>query len=245
MSRWLFLIALLPHCTGCLYYAYPTLSHTPELAVDNKDGSVHAFRIDIDRTERKPLAPVTQYTLTSIPLDSRGLIPSQLELAPATGVLNPLGIVEGGKHERNLYTIFVRLYKPGFRTMEVKAWEKSRELQWFSAPDLLAQEKAIDDLLADPAAPQWSLDGKVKDIGTLATATWWEQKDEKSSGLGLQPGSVSPSQRRALQFAATEYQRLASTPNAGSPSMQIARERLQRKADWLRRYAEQAPVEVR
>jgi hypothetical protein len=231
MSRWLFLIALLPHCTGCLYYAYPTLSHTPELAVDNKDGSVQAFRVDIDRTERKPLAPITQYTLTSIPLDSRGLIPSQLELAPATGVLNPLGVVEGGQHERSLYTMAVRLYKPGFRTMEVKAWEKSRELQWFPAPDLLSQEKAIDDLLAVPPTPDQP-----------STRTWWELKDEKLPGLGLQPGSVSSSQRKALEFAATEYQRLACTPIASSPSMQIARERLQQKANWLRHYAQQMLV---
>jgi hypothetical protein len=231
MSRWLFLIALLPHCTGCLYYAYPTLSHTPELAVDNKDGSVQAFRVDIDRTERKPLAPITQYTLTSIPLDSRGLIPSQLELAPATGVLNPLGVVEGGQHERSLYTMVVRLYKPGFRTLEVKAWEKSRELQWFPAPDLLAQEKAIDDLLAVPATPDQPSRG-----------TWWELKDEKLPGLGLQPGSVSSSQRKALEFGATEYQRLACTPIASSPSMQIARERLQQKANWLRHYAQQMLV---
>lgn len=231
MSRWFVLIALLPHCTGCLYYAYPTLTHTPELAVDNKDGSVQAFRVDIDRTERKPLAPITQYTLTSIPLDSRGLIPSQLELAPATGVLNPLGVVEGGQHERSLYTMVVRLYKPGFRTMEVKAWEKSRELQWFPAPDLLAQEKAIDDLLAVPATPDQPSKG-----------AWWELKDEKLPGLGLQPGSVSSSQRKALEFAATEYQRLACTPIASSPSMQIARERLQQKANWLRHYAQQMPV---
>jgi hypothetical protein len=241
MSRWLFLIALLPHCTGCLYYAYPTLSHTPELAVDNKDGSVQAFRVDIDRTERKPLAPITQYTLTSIPLDSRGLIPSQLELAPATGVLNPLGVVEGGQHERSLYTMVIRLYKPGFRTMEVKAWEKSRELQWFPAPDLLAQEKAIDDLLADPAAPERPI-GMVKDVVPTVKVTWWELKDEKLPGLGLQPGSVSSSQRKALEFAATEYQRLACTPIASSPSMQIVRERLQQKANWLRHYAQQMIV---
>ena len=70
MPRWLFMIVCLPFCTGCLYYAYPTLTHTPELAVENRDGSAHAFRVDIDRTDRKPLAQVTQYTLTAIPLDS-------------------------------------------------------------------------------------------------------------------------------------------------------------------------------
>src|SRR2546426_584957 len=68
MSRWFFMIVLASVCTGCLGYVYPTLTHTPELAVENRDGSVHAFRVDIDRTDRKPLQPITQYTLTNIPL---------------------------------------------------------------------------------------------------------------------------------------------------------------------------------
>ena len=56
MNRWLVLaVALLPN-TGCLYYAYPGLAHVPELKVENRDGSVKAFRVDIDRTERPPLA---------------------------------------------------------------------------------------------------------------------------------------------------------------------------------------------
>jgi hypothetical protein len=235
MSRWLFSLAFLPLCTGCLYYAYPTVTKTPELAVDNKDGSVHAFRVDIDRTERAPLAPITQYTLMKIPLDARGLIPSQLEVASATGVLNPLGMIEGSQHERSQYTMYVRLYKPGYRTIEVKAWEKTRELQWFPAADLPGQELAIDDLLADPDAI--CIVGGSKSMPKL---TWWEMKDQKSPAFGLQPGSISSSQRKSLEFASSEYQRLASSPIASSPSMQTTRERLQQKAIWLRRYAEQA-----
>ena len=87
MSRWFFLVVLLPICTGCLYYAYPTLTHTPELQAPNPDGSVTAFRVDIDRTERQPLAPVVQYTLTKIIVDQRGLIPSTAIL-PFSAALN-------------------------------------------------------------------------------------------------------------------------------------------------------------
>jgi hypothetical protein len=228
MSRWFFFAALLPVCTGCLYYAYPTVTHTPELTVENKDGSVHAFRIDIDRKERTPLPPITQYALIKIPLDSRGLIPSQLEVAPATGVYNPLGVVDGQPHERNQYTIFVRAYRPGWRTIEVRAWEKSRELNWLPAPDIAAQEKAVDDLLAVPTPPDQA-----------ARGTWWEVKDEKVPGFGLQPGSAAVGQRQALLFAASEYQRLAAAPASSSPRMQPTRDRLARKVNWLRRYADQ------
>jgi hypothetical protein len=245
MLRGFVLLLLLPVGAGCLYYAYPTISHVPPLAVENRDGSVHAFRVDIDKTDRKPLPPLTQYTLSSIPIDSRGLIPSQLEVAPATGVYNPLGVVEGGQHERSQFTMLVRVYRPGYQIIEVKAWEKSRELQWFPAADLAGQEKAIDDLLVDPAAPiaprgpELSL-GRVSADRSLC---WWDQKDQKTPPLGLQPGAVSVSQRKALEFAAGEYQRLAGSIAAAGPSMQPVRERLGQKARWLQNYATQPAVQ--
>ncbi len=239
MKRWVMLLLLLPHCTGCLYYAYPNITHTPELAVRNDDGGAHAFRVEVDRTERKPAPPSTEYTLTRIPMDRRGVIPSQLEIAPTTGVLNPLGFVDGQPHERSQFSLLVRAYRPGFQMIEVKAWEKSRELQWTPAADLLAQEKAIDDLLADPSAPQRPLGGSVKEVGQFVTTSWWDQKDQKSPPLGLQPGSVSASQRSALVFAASEYERLANSPSASTMNLQPLRERLQQKAIWLKRYAEQ------
>ena len=232
MSRWFFAVALLPLCTGCLYYAYPTISHTPELAVANPDGSVHAFRVDIDRTERKPLPTATQYTLSSITVDSRGLIPSQLEVAHASGVLNPLNVIEGGQHERSQYTMLIRLYKPGSRTIEVKAWEKSRELPWIPAAELTAQEKAIDDLLAVPSFAD-----------APAKGTWWEMKDDKSPPFGLQPGANASNQRQSLLFAANEYQRLAGSPIAASLNLQMIRDRLNQKSAWLRRFADQGYVQ--
>ena len=228
MRHWLLLLALLPNCTGCLAYAYPWPTYTPEIPVDNKDGSAHAFRIDIDRTEHKPAPTTTQYTLSQIPIDSRGLVPSQFEVGATTGVLNPLGVVDGSPHERSQYTMLIRLYRPGFQTQEVQAWEKARQLLWSPASDLLAQEKAIDDLLAVPASP----DGPVR-------GSWWEFKDQKT--LGLEPGTVSRIHREALLFASGEYQRLAGSPNAGSPANQAMRERLTAKALWLRRYADSAP----
>ena len=63
--------------------------------------------------------------------------------------------------------------------------------------------------------------------------------EEKRPVLGLQPGSVSQSERRALEFASGEYQRLAASTIAGSLGMQTHRERLQQKAIWLRRFADQ------
>jgi hypothetical protein len=121
-------------------------------------------------------------------------------------------------------------------------------LQWTEARDLVAQEKAIDDLLADPAAPTRMPQAGVsatlssEELARSMRPSWWEQKDERvPTHLALQPGSVSPTQKHALLFAANEYQRLAETPTAKSLNMRDLRERLQQKAIWLRRYAEQTP----
>jgi len=237
MRRWLFLLMLLPNCTSCLYYAYPTLIYTPEQPIDNRDGSAHAFRVDIDRTERKPAPTATQYTLSRIPLDARGLVPSQLEVAPKSGVWNPLGVTESAQHEFSDYTMAVRMYRPGYQTKEIKAWDKARDPQWLKADNLAAQEKAIDDLLAGPSEyPNFNLDGKTySPVG----GDWWALKDQKTPPFGLQPGAASKSQRDALLFASGEYQRLANSPLAMSPNVQTARERLVSKAIWLRKYAEQ------
>jgi len=226
MKRWLMLLACLtPNLSGCLPYVYPTVSHTPELTVPNADGSVHAFRVDVDRTERSPQPTTTQYTLSRIPIDERGLVPGQVEVAHATGIYNPLGIGETVAHERSQYSMSVRLYRPGYRTQEIQQWGKARDVQWSPAADLLAQEKAVDDLLALPDA--------------TPRASWWELKDEKTPGLGLLPGLESNMQKQALLFASSEYQRLAGGPAASQPANQTVRERLQQKAIWLRRYAEQ------
>ncbi len=244
MRRLLLLLALLPNCTGCLAYAYPTLAYTPEVAVENRDGSAHAFRVDIDRTDRTQMATSAQYTLTQIPLDRGGVIPSQLELASASGVYNPFGIGDTKEHERSQYTMVIRLYKPGSQTMEVQSWDKSKAVQWLPAATLAEQEKAIDELLADPEAPlqalsdKWAYNLNYMQLYNGGRVTWWQLKDQKDPGLGLQPGVISPSQRQALHFAASEYGRLANSPAATGPNMQAARERLIQKANWLQRYAD-------
>jgi hypothetical protein len=248
MPRWLAVLVLLPQCTGCLAYAYPTLTHTPELVVENEAGNAHAFRVDIDRTERKGGPTSTEYTLTRIPLDQRGLVPSQLEVAPVTGIYNPLGFSGVKEHERTGYTMTIRFYRPGSQTVEVKAWDKSHTIQWAPAPGLAAQENAIDDLLADPATPlesyvkETSMHPQTEALLKARMVTWWQLKDQKSPPFGLQPGHVSPSQQKTLLFASSEYSRLASSPPALASNMAATRERLQQKAIWLQRFAVQPPT---
>ncbi|HZZ82142.1 MAG TPA: hypothetical protein VFE62_26825 [Gemmataceae bacterium] len=226
LRRLFFAVLLAPCLTGCMTYAYPTIIYTPDQPIDNPDGGAHAFRVDIDKTERKPLPSTVQYTLMRIPLDRSGLVPSQLEIAPASGTYNPFGVGQGAEHERNLYTMAVRLYRPGYETKELRAWDKARSPMWTKARDLLAEEKAVDDLLAVPSDQPT---GK----------SWWDLQSEKTQSL--QPGSVSHAQHNSLLFASSEYDRLAKSPAAGAASMTTVRQRLQQKALVLRNLAEQQP----
>jgi hypothetical protein len=225
LRRLILALVLVPNLAGCLAYAYPDAVYTPQQPIENEDGSAHAFRVDIDRTDRKPQPSTVEFTLMRIPIDRGGLVPSQLEVAPASGIWDPLHVANGAEHESNRYTMTVRLYRPGYETKEIKAWDKARSPKWAPAPDLLSQEKAIDDLLAVPG------EANVK-------GTWWDRREEKTPSL--QPGSVSRSQHDALMFASGEYQRLASSPAAGTATMTAVRERLQQKAIYLRKYAETA-----
>ena len=61
-------------------------------------------------------------------------------------------------------------------------------------------------------------------------------KDQESPKLGLQSGRASQLHRSALLFAAGEYERLARTARHGKD-----RNHLERKAAWLRAYADAPP----
>ena len=46
-------------------------------------------------------------------------MPSQLEVAAAAGIWNPLHLGDVKDLERSTYTLVIRCYKPGYQTMEV------------------------------------------------------------------------------------------------------------------------------
>ncbi len=224
LRRLMLALVLVPNLTGCLAYAYPDAVYTPQQPIDNEDGGAHAFRVDIDRTDRKPKPSTVEFTLMRIPIDRGGLVPSQLEIAPASGVWDPLHVGGGIEHESNRYTMVIRLYKPGCETKELKAWDKARSPKWAPAPDLLSQEKAVDDLLAEPGG-----DGK---------GTWWDLKEKPS----FQPGTVSKAQREALLFASLQYKRLSDSAAAHAANNSAVQQRLQQKAIFLQRFAEPQPT---
>jgi hypothetical protein len=225
LRRLVLAVLVAPLFAGCMPYVFPTMAYTPEQPIENEDGSAHAFRVDIDRTERSARPTAVEFTLMKIPLDTRGIVPSQLELAPASGIYNPLHVGDSAEREHNAFTLHVRLYRPGYETKEIRAWGRAQSPKWVPARDLLAQEKALDDLLAAPTDPP-------------AATTWWDAKENPS----FQPGTVSVSQHDALMFASGEYQRLANCPMANAATMSAVKQRLIQKALFLSSFADQKAV---
>jgi len=122
------------------------------------------------------------------------------------------------------HTVKMRLYRPGCQTVEVAAWAVPREVQWRGVADLAESERAVDDLVS---------------IGTTdRTSEVLEQAIEGALDFHcLAPGSESPEHRKALLFAASEYERLAKSAKDDAASQAI-RDRMLKKAALLRERAE-------
>jgi hypothetical protein len=227
LKRLLILAAvLLPSCaTPAL--VLPKADFIPEQIVPNPDNNVRAFRIDIEEFNR--LEPKARYTLSPIPIDEHGLIPTQ----------HP---IEFFAFPRNYTNIFlVRVYRPGFLTIEIKPGDDTRRPPWIRA-DRFEQEMAIDVLLGIERrfgnegweSGETKPRSEILNLGSSSVRNSWKTLGD----YGLQPGTVSQLHRDVLLFAASEYARLATVSNENE-----ARQRLERKAAQIRRYADELTTE--
>jgi len=220
---------------GCipLFYAYPTLAHVPAVAVDTAPDEIRAFRVDVADQEGCPEFPQEdRYLLTPVRLSRTGAVPGQTAVALDYGwVWNCIALVYDG-HTR--HSVMVRLYRPGWQTVEIKAGEKTGRVIWKEAADAAAREQAVDDLLST-----WQTDGP----GQLEARHQPSYLSEPGKAVpprdttvfrSLAPGSAGAGHRQALRFAATEYDRLAERLGVDHE----ARARLADKAKWLRELCE-------
>jgi hypothetical protein len=232
MNRLLVLTAfLLPGCVTPNLCPYtPAVGFVSEQMVPNPDGSVRAFRIDFEERERA--APKTRYTLTPIVLDERGTIPEQRYLPSAW-------ISES--EVRSDFAVKVRVYRPGYLTIEIRPGESSRKWEWLPA-DFRDQERAIDVLLGlSDAHPElgWGPRGPRSEWPDSPGRIYIMQLGD----FGLQPGSVAQAHRDVLLFAAGEYDRLAKSSDAKAPGMEKTRRRLENKANQIKQYANELTIQ--
>jgi hypothetical protein len=222
---------------GCIpvYYAYPTVSYVPAVHVDKEDGTIYAFRVDIaDHQGCIDFAGedgyLDHYVLSAIPLPGSGRIPAQSQVSLDYGwVWNCIALIYDGHTQ---HTVNVRLYQPGWQTIEVHPWEHVKALKWKEATGLAERERAIDGLVST-----WETDFPYRSRAQASSS-----ESPAPHGIevfrGLAPGSASAEHRQVLLFAAGEYERLAAfgdTSDAG----RLMQTRLNAKASKLRELAKE------
>src|SRR5262249_37085310 len=90
--------------------------------------------------------------LREVPLNQGEKIPGQLKIAVDCAwiwnciALDYYCVVD--------HTVMVRLYRPGWRTVMVRSWNKRGRVKWVKAESLEEQEIAVDDLVLTWATRQ-------------------------------------------------------------------------------------------
>jgi hypothetical protein len=214
-----------PLFAGCWTgYAYPTMSFVPTVTLESPVDEIHAFRIDLtDKQNCFDCDAPDRYVFSTIPLTSTGRVPSQTKVALDYGWFFYQSIMSYSEHTH--HTVLVRLYRPGWDTVEIKPWEKTNSVIWKKAQDLTAQEKAVDDLISTWKTDLLCCESPCDENCPLLK--------DREAFRGLVPGSTSDSHRQALMFAASEYDRLALLVT-DDDSPQGRRKRLLEKSQWLR-----------
>jgi hypothetical protein len=211
----------------------PEMSYVGPVDPGCPSTNLHAFRVDvtekdvvdIDDSYNAVCGGVAYYELTPLQLSGRGTTSLQMALSCAYG-WRYVGIWDHWP-TRTTHSVAVRLYRRGYKTVEMRPGQSMPELEWTEVADLPDQEKAIDDLLG--VSPLQST-SPVKPIKTSGFR----------SPPALELGTRSSGQREALLFAAGEYERLAASTD---PEERSIRARLLDKARCLKELAAGKPRE--
>lgn len=210
---------------GCIPigYVYPTVSYIAPVAVGAGPDEVHAVRVDVADDDNSPeFAEHDKYILQTLSLTPNGSFDPQIKVAVDYGWLwNCVQLIYS---EHTHHTLMVRLYRPGYKTIEIESWQKTGQVKWEVAADLVDREEAIDDLVATwkttYLSPQYQYAHPGNPRDTMVFQT-------------LAPGSISDEHRDVLLFAAGEYERLAGQAKTQAE----LRSRAEIKAKALRQLA--------
>ncbi|HTU92704.1 MAG TPA: hypothetical protein VMF69_21670 [Gemmataceae bacterium] len=202
--------------TGCmpLGYVFPTVSYVRPATVGPARDQVHAFRVDVtDESNCFEIPEKDSYVLTPLPLNGDGSFEPQVKVATAYGwFLDGVTVIWGSCRH---HTVHVRLYRPGYQTIDLVSWRNNEPLRWTPAATPQEQEQAVDDLVST----WWTSPMRVQ---TQYAAQGFEPPREPIVFRYLAPGSTSDEHREALGFAAREYERLARGVNDAELQARLA-----------------------
>lgn len=215
--------ALAPVCSGCLPipYAYPSVCHTPPVAVNLNDSSITTFRVDVVSDHSFALHGGTESPDIAFDTMTTGVTdatPRALTVHASGGwVFAPWGRVSTHRYS------CVKLYRRGFRTVVLEPWTDATAVEWVPAGTPAERLQAVRDLLyatpwrSAPVLESPDNPAEVERVGEGArhpTMGW--EKGELASGFRprLRPGSWSDPHRQALDFARDECKELLTDPGA-------------------------------
>jgi hypothetical protein len=203
---------------GCMQvpFCFPEINYVPSLAAQCKSSEVHAFRVDVTQTTEVKDGRgevVEREELSRLRTSVDGTVSSQLALSFSSG-WRYVGVVNFTSSTTE-HGLALRLYRPGYETILLTAGQTMQELQWRQAPDLKSQIKAIDDLMHG---------SKLNPTSAVSVRQ------------ALEPGAKSAAHKAALQFGASEYERLARDAESSQSRRDLLDEagRLRRLADAKR-----------
>jgi hypothetical protein len=221
---------LCPLASGCLLgaAAWPSVSVTPVFNANAPTGQVRAFRVDMSTSHTLESSNQNEYVLSELSVSGDGWVAPQGKVG-----CDYMWVLLLPSDWKN-HSVAVRLYRPGCQTIEVGSWNLPHEVKWTGVADLAGQEQAVDDLLETWRANMYTRMFMRHDREHDPPR---EPTPESLFGF-VAAGSKSPEHRKALLFAASEYERLAKMAVEG-PSSQAIRDRMMNKAAWLREQAEE------
>jgi hypothetical protein len=203
----------------------PEMSYVAPVDLGKAATEVHAFRVDvtektvvnIDDNFKSAGGGVSYYELTPMPLSTRGTTSLQWDVSWAYG-WRTVGFWDYWP-SLTTHSVAVRLYRRGYQAAELRPGEDGPD-DWTKATDLAAEEKAVDDLLGVSPLQSTSPLKPVKGIGV-------------HSPPALELGTKSAGHRKALLFAASEYEWLAHQLSESDAEDRDIRSRLLDKAHRL------------
>jgi hypothetical protein len=233
-GRWV--CFLLPLLSGCfpLLYAYPSLSFVPSINAGPVPDKVYAFRVNItDERNGAELPDQDRYVFREIPVSETARVPFQAKLDVDRGWVF-FGPEKYFAHTR--HTVVVRLYRPGYQTVEVARAKDAKQVNWVEAKDVGGREKAVDDLLST-----WKTDKSGQEAQFEFSRMGQSSPREMASFRCLAPGSAGEKHRQFLLFAAGQYFDIEILNGFGGPAVgsDLAEDHQRRmaKVDWLRKRA--------
>ena len=168
-SRYFIVLSIIVFSSsGCIipYSAYPKIDYIPSARLES-EGNVFAFRVVTTTTHHNPLGsnwpsePSHEDRLAVINATHTDELPAQTKSSITYGIIM-IGIALNWSHSES-QTMSMRLYRPGYESVELKSWQNTNRIGWKSATDIGSQETALDELFRKNRLAKGSSDAEHRE----------------------------------------------------------------------------------